>query len=171
MSFMDRLFGKWGVCPECRTWGAWFLYGNIKCRIAGCIHYNPDLAQEPAPPQPISKMREFRGEFNPANRVSFRYRNHAGQENEYSGDADSVRVKGVHVSIRLLPTGRRAAFQQKYLLGSTIPALSKGAAPENAKPSPKEAQILGYYRLRDDGTMSANLPNRYMELKKKYPSC
>jgi hypothetical protein len=167
MGFLDKQFGKWKYCPECRTWGARSLFGKTRCRNSGCSHFDVQLTMEPVPEPPLRKpLKNHAGSFNPANTVSFRYRNFQGEERSYTGDANSVRIRGDHVSIRLLPAGVRAAFRRKHFIGAA-PVPPGGNA---LKPTPQEAQILGYWRRREESGRGVSLPERYLDLKKKFPS-
>ena len=150
------------TCPECRSRGAVKTMTSVKCPNSFCSHYDSSLLPStdtlPTMSRPGSVLR---GSFNPGgNAVTVRYRNHCGEDAEYVGDRTSIRVRKMHVTIRVAPTGKRITLAKKFITN-----LASLPLPEPSQiPSAVERQILSYHSKR--GTTSP----RYAEARRKYPN-
>ena len=79
---------------------------------------------------------------------------------EFQGDRTTVRSGKAHVSLRVLPTGKRIALAKKFV--RNLNELESWSRPE-ARLLPVERQVLGYHRKH--GTTSP----RYEEILRKHP--
>lgn len=155
------------ICPECRTPGASKLFGRVKCRNSGCRNYDHAYAQSapytPGPAASASSSRPLYGNFDPGSyTMTIRYRNFRGEEQTYTGDRRTLRPRGQHISICLVPTGRRVSFALKWILS---PSNARGAAEtsEEAAPSGSERRVLSYHKKKHTTSPL------YESLRKKYP--
>jgi hypothetical protein len=91
-------------------------------------------------------------------RIDVAYRNFRGDEKSFTGDWRTLRRRGRHVSLQVLPTGTRIAL--------AIERIGNYAEVEAAlarRPSPQEMRVMRYHARR--GTTSA----RCDELRRAYP--
>ncbi|HUK53851.1 MAG TPA: hypothetical protein VL099_11230 [Candidatus Binatia bacterium] len=169
MGFLDR-FGKECVCPLCRGKGAWKTMGKVKCRNANCPNFDLEHSRSAQGATnslgsvPVDTSR-LSGNFDPGeSRVEIRYRNAQGEDRIFAGDGSSIRESGEHISLRLVPTGKRAAFAKKWVgnLSDVMDASRQARTP--AVPSDRECRVLRFHKRR--GTTSP----LYESLREKYPN-
>lgn len=139
-------------CPVCGSPGARKFLWVTKCNYPGCpTNKNKNIQKE--------KRQPLKGNFDPgANSIELRYKNYRGEDKTYTGDRSTLCRKGNYLSLFLVPTGRRCAFDRRRIqnLEEVESYLS-----EEKKLSATELQILGYHRKH--GTTSP----RYEEIKQK----
>lgn len=158
------LFRKVQVCPECRSRGAVkALAGRVRCPSSSCKQYDPALLSQPAAGlRPAAGPSvERAGSFDPgSHRITIRYRNFQGDDVEFEADGRTVRFAKDHLSVCVVPTGRRIALAKKFIrnLNDLEPASETAA-----RLSAVDRQILGYHRKH--GTTSA----RYEALLRRCP--
>ncbi|MFZ0635654.1 MAG: hypothetical protein WA755_07290 [Candidatus Acidiferrales bacterium] len=150
------------ACPLCRQKGAKRFGNKVKCASIGCANYDRDYAEKSpqtlgAPAEPLARLS---GNFSPANTIEIRYRNFRGDDQTYVGDASTIREVNQHVSVCLVPTGKRVAFAKKWL------ANLSDLQPRDSGPTPtgRERQVLSYHKKR--GSTSP----LYESLRQKYPN-
>jgi len=150
------------ACPLCRQKGAKRFGGKVKCASIGCANYDRDYAEKAAqnPGPAATPLLQFSGSFRPVDSVEIRYRNFRGDDQTYVGDASTIREVSQHISICLVPTGKRVAFAKKWL---TNPS---DLHPPDSSPTPtnRERQVLNFHKKR--GSTSS----LYESLRQKYPN-
>lgn len=191
MGLFDSFY-RTRVCPRCRHKGARQFMWKIKCPNMACSHYDPNLQIDPSnlsgssqdyqaykgtfTSTPRRSMltgkiieggKPLRQDFDPGpDSITLRYRNFRGNVREYVGDKRTIRVKGNFISIHLVPTGKRVAFNRQFienLSKSDMEVLRDQMGKKQRIPSSKERQVLGYHKKH--GTMSA----LYETIRRKYP--
>jgi len=170
------LFGKEGLCPSCRCEGAWTTFGKVKCRNPNCVHFDLDFSQSqsqrrgPAMAQVAAgparaDTRGFSGHFDPGEHaIEIQYRNARGENRLYTGDVTTLRESGEHISLCLVPTGRRVAFAKKHM--QNLDEVKGHAESPLSGPIPtrQESRVLRYHMQR--GSTSKH----FEELRQKYPN-
>ncbi|MEI6810182.1 MAG: hypothetical protein WCN95_15800 [bacterium] len=138
-------------CPVCKSPGAKQLLWMVKCPHNGCDKYDPDLALEARSRVTASAHSvPLTGSFNPGlNAITIRYRNAAGIDKTYTGDKTTVKAANAHITICLVPTGKRCSFSRERImnLAEITPYI-----PPADKLSSVDRQILGYHQSK--GTTS-----------------
>ncbi|MBI3553180.1 MAG: hypothetical protein HY077_11845 [Elusimicrobia bacterium] len=175
MSLLDA-FGQDATCPLCGSVGAKKLLFFVKCPNRSCANNAGGLdigdvtktaslpstrprASAPAPD--VSKWRKAPA-FDPASAsLKVRYKNFKGEEKAFDGNPRSLRVKGVHVSLQVSPSGTRIALAKSRIANLVDVEAEIQKYPQ---PTAKERQILKYHGYK--GSSSA----AYEELRKKYPN-
>ena len=113
---LGDLFGKWGICPECRHRGAKISLGKVKCTSALCKKFDPQLV---TPAQGIFKTaasKSLNGDFDPGpNKQTIKYRNYLGDDRIYSIDKTTLMTRGEYISARAVPTGKKIAFKKRFI--------------------------------------------------------
>jgi hypothetical protein len=113
---LGEMFGAWIVCPFCRKRGAKKTLGFIKCANPQCPKYDPQLIPPSNVMVPPRKIKTFSGNFDPgANTISIQYRNYLGEERVYDVDKTTLHTKREHISACVVPTGKRIAFNKKFI--------------------------------------------------------
>lgn len=185
MSLFD-LFSKDVQCPSCGDPAArQAIWGTVRCPNPNCERFSEGLVEQRAAAQRTAEMKravaagEARVYRNPrtgdkvyklttagsaagfdpaAHRIDVNYTNAMGEDKTFTGDWRTLRRRGRHFSLRVLPTGIRIALAIDKIgnLQDVEQAIEKC-------PSPYEARVLKYHARR--GTSSA----RFEELRRKYP--
>ena len=108
-------------------------------------------------------MTETEGNFRPANPISIRYRNFAGQQRTFELDRDSLERKKNHLVGKAAPTGRRIALSRDRI--HTLAEVEAQLPPHIAgpRPSPDEWRVLARHRKR-----GATSP-LFERIRAKYP--
>ena len=171
MGVLD-LFGKECQCPVCGREGARKTFGKVKCRNSQCPNFDVEFSQSAAPvPEPESAApipvdtRDLSGHFDPGTyTVEIRYRNSRGQNRIYTGDARTLRESGEHISLLLVPTGRRVAFAKKRIQNLSDISVHPSSPLSGPKPTARESRVLRFHSRR--GSTSA----LYESLRRKYPN-
>ena len=155
-------FQKSVVCPECRTRGAVKGFGSkVRCPNPSCPNYDSEIPSGFASVS-VKPSSTHRGTFDPgSDRVILQYRNFRGESVEFEADRASARWTKHHVSVRVVPTGKRIRLVTKFVKNPD--ELGSMKEKDLPKPTPVERQILGYHKKHD--TTSP----RYEELRRKYP--
>ena len=114
---LGNLFGKWGICPECRQRGAKMFVGSVKCPNPKCRKYDPQLI---VPPEALNYQgpaaKPLNGDFNPgANSLRVQYRNHLGYDGSYEVDNTTINANGDSFSAKAVPTGKRVSFKKRFV--------------------------------------------------------
>lgn len=110
-------FSKWIICPLCRQRGAKQTLGLIKCPNPHCVKYDSRLV----PPSGAivsqrQKMKFLSGNFDPGpNTITIRYRNYLGEDRTYKVDKTTLQTKGEHITVCAVPTGKRIAFNKRFI--------------------------------------------------------
>lgn len=103
--------------------------------------------------------REVPGDFDPGEyRIEVHYRNFRGEEKTFVGDWRTLRRRGKHVSLQVVPTGTRIA-----LATDRIQNVAEVEDALQRCPTPQERRVLAYHAKR--GTTS----DRYEQLCREYP--
>jgi len=106
---------------------------------------------------------EHQGSFDPGpNTVTVRYRNFRGEDVDLRGDGTTTRFRKGHLSLRVLPTGKRITLAKKFVRNLNELESWPGVGSES-RLLPVERQVVGYHRKH--GTTSP----RYEEILRKYP--
>lgn len=165
LDFLISLFGGGGgtiECPNCGTPGARNTRDEVvRCRNQRCPNFDASLALgRRIPPVPT------RGNFRPANPVSIRYVNFAGQSRDFSAERDSLVRKRNHIVGEVAPTGKKIALSRDRIqnLSQVEGCMPKRVEPGQNWPTARERQILGYHKK--NGTTSP----RYEQVRAKYPN-
>ena len=139
MSFLDRLFGRGDPSPG-----------------------------EPHP-RPRRKRRSRRRAAVPAADFStplvVEYVNFRGERRTFTTDPASARLQGVHVSLRVAPSGRRIALKREKIVNrdAVEGTLQRAGRAGHDVPTPHEAYVMAFHERR--GTTSA----LYTRLRMQYP--
>jgi len=125
-------------CPYCHTPGAEKFLWIVKCPKKGCRAYNEELAVKLTP-------RPLTGTYDPGpSSITLRYRNHLDQDRDFRGDKATLRSRRNHISMCLVPTGKRCAFDKKRI--ANLAEIERAMPSEAAALSTRERQIIGYHR-------------------------
>ncbi len=111
------LFGKWGLCPECRQRGAKVFMGQVKCPNMSCKKYDSQLVPPTeALSYPNTGFKSFQGDFHPGfNSLTIKYRNYLGVDRSYEVDKTTLVAKSEYVSAQAVPTGKRISFKKRFI--------------------------------------------------------
>jgi hypothetical protein len=105
--------------------------------------------------------RPLSGDYSPGSgSIEIRYKNFVGEDKTFTGDYRSAYIRGRHVVIRVVPTGRRISLNLNNIQNRDE-VESRVAA--NPRPTPNERRILHYHLKR--GTSSA----LFEKVRLKYP--
>lgn len=111
------IFSKWTICPVCRQKGAKQTLGSIRCPNPRCAKYDSRLI--PPSGAIVSQRRELKplsGNFDPGpNSITIRYRNYLGEDRTYKADKTTLETKGEHITVCVVPTGKRIAFNKRFI--------------------------------------------------------
>ena len=142
-------------CPKCGTPNAQRWLWKVRCPRYGCPHYDPEITgqrTDTPPPAPLSTsshdappppQRTLTGTFNPAeNAIQISYTNYLGLEKTFTGDRATLRKRGRHISLRLVPTGQRCTFLISRLKNASE---LESLCLKEKQLTPVERQILGYH--------------------------
>jgi hypothetical protein len=92
--------------------------------------------------------------------IEIRYTNFVGEQKTFTGDYRSAYIRGRHIVIRLVPTGKRISLNlEKIENRSEVEPL----VAANPRPSANERRILHYHLKR--GSTSA----LFEQIRSKYP--
>ena len=92
--------------------------------------------------------------------IEIRYKNFMGQDKTFTGDYRSAYIRGGHVVIRVVPTGKRISLNLERIENrSEVEPL----VAANPRPSANERRILHYHLKR--GSTSA----LFEQIRSKYP--
>ena len=92
--------------------------------------------------------------------IEIRYTNFVGEQKTFTGDYRSAYIRGRHIVIRLIPTGKRISLNlEKIENRSEVEPL----VAANPRPSANERRILHYHLKR--GSTSA----LFEQIRSKYP--
>jgi hypothetical protein len=164
------------LCGEARARKP--LFGRVRCPNRECGNFDMDLLmqrEEAAQPQSSSAIqpeRHYRDprtgevvsqklpqDFNPGESgIDVHYRNFRGEEKIFRGDRRTLRRRGNHLSLRLAPTGRRAAFARDRI--GNLPELEQALSQV---PTPREQWVLYFHAKR------RSTSDLYQRLRAKYP--
>lgn len=166
LDFLRSLFsGNTIQCPSCGAKHAKKSSdGLLHCKNPMCPYF--DATWRSGKLRQAGTAVPTRGDFRPENPVSIRYRNFAGQDRDFSAERDSIHRKGNHLIARVAPTGERIALSRDRIqnLREVESEFPQQVAPDQAWPTPRERQILGYHKKH--GTTSP----RYEQVRAKYPN-
>ncbi len=139
--------------------------GILKKLFGFLFSDGPDFAMPSAnatfdkPATPTSFPAAATGGEPFANPIEIQYVNAQGEAKTFAGDANSIRVKGKHISVCVQPTGARIALSRDRIGNpGAIDAIVCDL------PDADEARVLNYHKSR--GTTS----ERYEQLRQKYPN-
>lgn len=111
------ILSNWVVCPICRQKGAKKTLWSIKCPNPHCIKYDSRLIPSSgflATSQ--RKIKNLSGNFEPGpNAITIRYRNYLGEDRTYEADRTTLRTKGEYITVCVVPTGKRIAFNKRFI--------------------------------------------------------
>jgi hypothetical protein len=167
LDFLISLFGGGGAieCPNCGTPGARKTSDEVvRCKNPRCPYFDASLGR--AGSRQGATTVPTRGGFLPANPVSIRYLNFAGQSRDFAAERDSLIRKKNHIVAAVAPTGRKITLSRDRIqnLSEVEGYMPKRVAPGQNWPSGRERQILNFHKNR--GSTSA----RYEQLRAKYPN-
>lgn len=169
--FLNLLSGGTRLtCPGCGTEGARKNPdGSISCKNPTCRYFNVSPGQSPAEartPRQTGTTLRTDGNFRPAQPVTIRYRNFAGQDRTFTAERDSIVRKKNHVVARVAPTGGKITLSCDRIqnLSEVEAGLPQRVAPGQTWPTRRERQVLGYHKKR--GTTSP----LYQQVRAKYPN-
>ena len=169
MGLFDFL-GKERECPVCGRPNAWESRGKVKCWNINCPNYDAEYSKKHAPVEEgattYAKGGTGRtGKFDPGeNRVEVLYRNAKGEDRSYDGDVRSLREKGAHITMRMVPTGQRVAFETKRVKNLEDLKSHPASGFGDPKPTAAESRVLRFHMRK--GSTSA----LYESLRQKYPN-
>jgi hypothetical protein len=168
------------TCPRCGDRRARKpLLGRVKCTNRDCANFDLDLmtqreeaglrqpASAPAGPQRQYRnprtgemvAKEVRDHFDPGQAgIDVHYTNFRGEEKSFRGDRRTLRRRGNHLSLRLAPTGQRAAFAR-----DRIHNLAELEEALRQVPTPREQWVLYFHSKR------RSTSPLYERLRVKYP--
>jgi hypothetical protein len=111
------LFGKWGLCPECRQRGAKIFMGQVKCPNSRCKKYDAQLI---SPSEALNYQhpseKPLQGSFDPGpNSLTIEYRNYLGIDRSYKVDKTTLNGLSEYVSAQAVPTGKRISFKKRFI--------------------------------------------------------
>ena len=164
MGFLDWLTGKMD-CPRCGTSGASEKNGQIQCPNPGCAYFVADSGVRIALTTP-DPDRQPGGSFNSGRQVEIRYKNFVGQERVFRADAATAVRRNRHIVVAVAPKGVKISLSLDRItnLSSIEGSLPPGVASEQAGPTPRERQILGYHkRHRSRSALYDSIRNKYPE--------
>ena len=169
MGLFDFL-GKECDCPICGRPSAWEARGKVKCWNKECPNYDEDYVPKHAPMESGSETYSkvdsgWTGRFDPGDyQVSVMYRNARGEYRYYEGDIRTIRDARAHISIRVVPTGRRVAFEKARVKNLEELKNHPSSSFNDPKPTSAESRILRTHSRR--GSTSP----LYESLRQKYPN-
>ncbi len=101
------------------------------------------------------------GNYSPGpGSLEIRYKNFVGESKTFTGDYRTAYVRGHHVVIRVVPTGKRISLNLENIQNRDE---VEPLVTANVWPTPNERRILNYHLKR--GSSSA----LFEELRRKYP--
>lgn len=101
------------------------------------------------------------GDFSPGlGAIEIRYRNFIGEDKTFTGDYRSAYIRGRHVVIRVVPTGKRIALNLESIQNRQE---VESRIASNPRPSPNERRILHYHLKRGSSSPL------FEEIRQKYP--
>jgi hypothetical protein len=101
------------------------------------------------------------GNYSPGSgSLEIRYKNFVGEDKTFVGDYRSAYIRGRHVVIRVVPTGKRISLNLEAIQNRDE---VESRVAGNPRPNPNERRILHYHLKR--GTSSA----LFEQLRQKYP--
>jgi hypothetical protein len=179
MGLFDALFGKGGrKCPLCGAPGGQTgTGGTFRCPNPICLNFDPTLtgSQSVAPigrttPRPASAPTASVAGPSigpaPAGTVAIAYRNFEGVDKRFVADVASLHRTKEHIFARVAPKGVGITLARKRItnLEEVERHMPARVAPNQAWPTPRERQVLGYHKKH--GTTSA----LYEKVRAKYPN-
>jgi len=116
-----------------------------------------------APARPANVPR---GQWQPQQPFTVRYRNFQNLEQIYTAEAESCRRQKNHISLVVAPTGRRITLRRDRIqnLPEVEARCAQRVAPDQNWPTPRERQVLNYHKKH--GTTSP----LYERIRAKYPA-
>ncbi|HVN10032.1 MAG TPA: hypothetical protein VMV61_13725 [Patescibacteria group bacterium] len=169
MGLFDFL-GKKCDCPICGRPNAWEARGKVKCWNKECPNYDAAYRREHAPVDVGSEAFEkvdsgWSGKFDPGEfRVKVMYRTAQGENRYYEGDVRTIRDVRAHISMRIVPTGRRVAFDKSRVKNLEELKSHPASSFHDPKPTAAESKVLRAHSRR--GTTSP----LFETLRQKYPN-
>jgi hypothetical protein len=182
MGFFDSLLGAVKgdrKCPLCGAPGGQAgSGGTFRCPNPICLNFDPTLTggQAVAPmgqsaPPPISSSSApppaaAPAGPRPAGTIEITYRNHANVEKRFVADLASLhRTKG-HIRAQVAPKGIVITLARKRItnLDEVEQHMPARVAPNQAWPTPKERQVLGYHAKHHTTSPL------YEKIRAKYPN-
>lgn len=137
-------------CPQCGMPGAKKFLWMVKCGYFDCpLNRGKKAAPAPSSPAPKTPRKQppLKGNFNPGeNAILIDYQNFRGEQGTFTGDSSTLRRKGEHLSLRIVPTGKRCTFSRSRIrnLAEVEAKLPPG---ENLRMlTAKERQVLAYHK-------------------------
>lgn len=171
VGFFGKVFGARTTCPLCGSRYARETFGGIKCPTPDCANYERASASRQAippaaataPPPPGRPEFQHRGPpVRFQDPVDVRYVNFRGEARVFTAERSSLRMKGLHVSLRVAPTGRRIALRLDRIANrAEVQAL---LPPTGSVPTAREQRVLRYHQRR--GSTSA----LYEKLRANHPN-
>ncbi len=163
MGFLDWVTGKIR-CPQCGTSGARETEGRILCPNPSCAYFDASGGQGGSVPQAETKSPGS-GSFTPARATTFLYKNHQGQEQTFTADAETAVRKGNHILMRVAPSGLQISLSRDRIqnLREVEGAFPQRVEPGQTWPTPRERQILGYHKKNKSSSPL------YEKIRSKYP--
>jgi hypothetical protein len=188
MGLFDALLGAVKgarKCPLCGAPGGQTGAGGVfRCPNPICLNFDPTLtggqsvaplgrttpAAAPMPPPgadaaPIPSAASSAGP-TPAGTVAIAYRNFQGADKRFIADVASLRRTKEHIFARVAPRGVGITLARKRItnLDEVERQMPARVAPNQAWPTPRERQVLGYHKKHH--TTSA----LYEKIRAKYPN-
>lgn len=154
-------------CPSCGETGARKTRDEIvHCKNPSCPYFDAGMLYGKRLRRQQSAV-PTRGDFHPENPISIRYKNHVGQDRDFSAELGSIVRKNNHLVARVGPTGRKIALSRDRIqnLAEVEAKLPQRISTGQSWPTSRERQILGYHKKH--GTSSP----RYEQVRAKYPNC
>lgn len=129
MGFLDKLFSRPGNCPLCGAPGGQASISGYRCVDPRCRNFDLDGewgSLRKAFERGLSGSRARPG-FERTLAVD--YENFRGERREFTADKASARIRGIHLSVHVRPSGRRIALHRDRIrnIGDIIAALREVA--------------------------------------------
>jgi len=169
LDFLISLFGGGGStieCPNCGTPGARKTPDEIvHCKNPRCPYFDANFGSAGTLRQAGTTV-PTRGDFRPANPVTIRYVNFAGQSRDFSAERDSLVRKKNHIVAAVAPTGRKITLSRDRIqnLSEVEGYMPKRVESGQNWPTGRERQILSYHKK------NRTTSPRYEQLRAKYPN-
>jgi hypothetical protein len=166
MGFFDFLKGA-VQCPLCGAADARKSGGRIVCSNPMCRNFpgqEPAADAQPAPARG-APAKIPRGNWQPRQPITVRYRNFQEREQTFTAEADSCRREKNHISVLVAPTGRRITLRRDRIanLAEVEERCAQRVPPGQAWPTPRERQVLNYHKKHKSTSAL------YEKIRAKYP--
>jgi hypothetical protein len=183
MGLFDALFGKGArTCPLCGAPGGQAgTGGRFRCPNPICLSFDPTLtggqsvapigqtasasARMPSPGADPSVATSPTGP-PPAGTIAIAYRNFEGADKRFIADVASLHRTKEHIFARVAPKGVGITLARKRItnLDEVERQMPARVAPNQAWPTPKERQVLGYHKKHHTTSPL------YEKIRAKYPN-